>query len=600
MKLNLSTRSIDNYEKRLICAINSGKCLVYLDTSTLTWTLRINTLAREQFVGWCRALGDRIRIPVWAAHELRQHLIENTVLKDIRQRSSDCERKLDDFICLAAEHSDDDLARSVGAPSSDILIEKVKNIREQVRKFSTAVRNNNPTSANEKIIEFVNEFVLDSDLSEIFKELSTVGKFRYSHRVPPGFQDRSKSENKYGDLVIWEEILRNSISEDISDEEYACIFVSQDQKSDWISLSPLVEVGNRRKKDKKEQPKDVPLVHPLLQHEYKKRGGAGSVFVVTPRRLSIIASKSMNAKPGLSLKVDEWVKISYLGRIFADLLNTPIEDGDGKIPSSNGTSLSQAAANRDTTRAFPTVDDVFAGSVSTRLEKVQDLDNAASAAVLDSWLPEVVSGNLQPHIFGRLLASIPAQNIIQVVSSTLTKAQIQVSAEDNARILFGLGVALYFGSNKTLHAMPSNQLGGVFLERCLDPFFSHGLSTLVSALKEIGLAKTFIPGSPSKVLFEVESSGSNPKILTELRIDGNVVTQTVADKTGKTITDYIQDERNMATAEQLKLLVCKLYIIDPERMNNPSGKREFLIRPEMGLVELDLLSPEGFQLPSED
>lgn len=600
MKLNLFTRSIDDYENRLVGAINSGKCLVYLDTSTLTWTLRINTLAREQFVGWCRTLGDRLRIPVWAAHELRRHLIDKTVLKDIRQRSSDCERKLDDFIWLVAEHSDDNLARSVGAPSSDILIEKVKKIQEQVRKISAAVRKNNPTSANREIIEFVNEFVLDSDLSEIFKELSTVGKFRYSHRVPPGFQDRSKSENKYGDLVIWEEILRNSIGDGIDDEEYACIFVSQDQKTDWISLSPLIEVGNRREKDRKEQPKDVPLVHPLLQHEYKKRGGSGSIFVVTPRRLSIIASRAMKAKPGLSLKVDEWGKVSYLGGIFAELLNATVEDEEGTTPSIDDTSLSQDADNGNATQAFPTVDDVFAGSVSTRLERVQGLDHAASAAVLDSWLAEVVSGNLKPHIFGRLLASVSAQNTIPVVGATLVKAMIQVSEEDNARILFGLGVALYFDSNKNLHAMPSHQLAGVFLERCLDPFFSHGLSTLVSALREVGLAETFIPGSPSKVLFEVESSGSNPKTLTELRIDGNVVTQTVVDKTGTKITDYIQDERNIVTAEQLKLLVCRLYIIEPERMINASGKREYLTRPEMGLVELDLLSPEGFQLPSED
>lgn len=600
MKLDPYIRSIAEYENRLADAINSGKCLVYLDTSTLMWTLRINRLAREQFVEWCRALGDRLRIPVWAAQELQRHLLEDTALKDIRQRSSDCERKLHDFIWLIAERSDDDLARSVGTGSSDILIVKTQMIQEQVRKLSAAVRTSNFKLANEKIIEFVNEFVLDSDLSGIFKELNAVGEFRYSHRIPPGFQDRSKLENRYGDLVIWEEILRDSIGEGIGDEEHACIFISQDQKTDWISASPLVKVGNRQEKQNRDQAKDVPLVHPLLQHEYKKRGGPGSVFVVTPRRLSIIASKAVKAKPSLSLKVDEWGKISYLGGLVADLLNATDEDGECKTPSSDDASLSQAVANRNRTRAFPTVDDVWAGSVSVRLEQVQDLDHTASTTVLDGWLSEVASGELQPHILGRLLASVPAQNTIPAVSATLTKARARVSDEANAKIYFGLGVALYFSPDRTLRAMPSNQLGGVFLERCLDPLFSHGLSTLVSELKEAGLAETFIPGSPSNVSFEVESSGSNPKTLTELRIDGNVVTQTVVDKTGKAITDYIQDERSTATAEQLKLLVCKLYIINPERMTNPSGKRKFLLRPEMGLVELDLLSPEGFQLPSED
>ena len=600
MKLDPHIRPIDEYENRLVGAINSGKCLVYLDTSTLMWTLKIKTLAREQFVEWCRTLGDRFRIPVWAAHELQRHLIEDTVLKEIKQRSSDCERKLYDFIWLVAEHSDDKLALSVGEKSLNTLIAKVQKIREQVWKFSTAVRKRNFSSANDKIIEFVNEFVLDSDLIEIFKELSTVGEIRYSHRVPPGFKDGSKLENRYGDLIIWEEILRDSIGEGIGDEEHTCIFISQDQKPDWISALPSVEINNKRKKLTRDQAKNVPLPHPLLQHEYKRRGGSGSVFVVTPRRLGIIASKALKDKSGASLNVDEWEKISNLCGLLSDLRSATVENEDSMTLSTNDTSPSQAATPLNETLAFPTVDDVFDGSVSSRLEKVQDLDDAASATILDGWLSEVASNRLQPHIFGRLLASIPTENIISVVNATIMKAQIQISEEDNARILFGLGVSLYFGSNKTLRATPSDQLGEVFLERCLDPFFSHGLLKLVSALKEARLAETFIPGSPSKVLFEIESSGSNPKKLTELRIDRNVVTQGGADNAGKTITDYIQDERNTATAEQLKMLVCKRYIIDPERMTNPSGQREFLLRPKMGLVDLDLLSPEGFQLPSED
>lgn len=600
MKLDPYTRSIPEYESRLVNAINSEKCLVYLDTSTLMWTLRINTLAREQFVEWCRTLGDRLRIPVWASHELQRHLIEDTVLKDIRKRSNDCEGKLRDFIWLVTERSDNNLACSLGAGSSDMLITQVQKIHEQVRKLSAAVCKSNFSLANEKIIEFVNEFVLDSDLREIFDELSAVGEFRYSHRVPPGFQDGSKPENRYGDLVIWEEVLGDCISKGVDDEEHACILISQDQKNDWITTSPLVETSEGSKKQDRNHAKDVPLAHPLLQHEYKKRGGSGTIFIITPRRLSVIADKAVKAKPDHSLKVNEWIKISYPGGLSANLLNALVEDGDSKVPSSNVTSLSQAAANRNGVRTFPTVDDVLVGSVSARLERVRNLDYTASTAVLDNWLFEVASGDLQPHIFGRLLASIVVQNTSLVVGAILKKAETQVSEEDNARIFFGLGVAMYFCSNKTLRAMPSNQLGIVFLGRCLDPIFSHALSTLVSALKEAGLAETFIPGSRSKVLFEVESSGSNPSTLTELRIDGNVVTQTVVDETGKTITDHIQSERNTATAEQLKLLVCRLYIIDPERMTNPSGKRQFRIRPEMGLVELDLPSPKGFQLPSED
>ena len=463
-----------------------------------------------------------------------------------------------------------------------------------------AIRKNNISSANEEIVKFVNEFILDSDLREISKELSEVGEFRYSHRFPPSFQDRAKPENRYGDLVIWEEILRDCIGGDIGGEEHACIFISQDQKTDWITTSPLVKFGLELKNQNRDHAIDVPLAHPLLQHEYEKRGGSGSVFVVSPHRLSIIAFKAVKAKPDISLKVDEWVKISYLSDLFADLMSASVEDEDSNTPSSNDTSPTQAVAARSRTQAFPTVYDVFARSVSARLEKVQGLDHAAFAAVLDDWLSEVTSGKLQPYILGRLLASISAQNTIPAVSATLTKARRQVSDEDNARIFFGLGAALYFGSNSTLLAKPSSQLGEVFLELCLEPVFSDGVSKLASALKEVGLAERFIPGSRSKVSFEIEASGSKPKTLNGMRIDGNVVTQAVGDETGKTIADYIQNETNTATAGQLVSLVSRLYIIDPKRMTNPFGKYKFRLRPEMGLVELDFLSREGFQIPSED
>ena len=188
MKLDPYIRTIADYESRLVDALDSRNCTVYLDTSTLMWALRINAQAREQFVAWCRSLGERLRIPVWAAHELQRHLIEDTVRKTIRERSSACERQFHDFISLVSERSDDSIARVMGAGSSDTLIANARVIQGQVRKLSDAIQSGNLSTAYEEIIEFVNEFVIDSDLLEISRVLSAVGEFRYTHRVPPGFR----------------------------------------------------------------------------------------------------------------------------------------------------------------------------------------------------------------------------------------------------------------------------------------------------------------------------------------------------------------------------------------------------------------------------
>ena len=515
------------------------------------------------------------------------------------ERSSACEKQFHDFVSLVAERSDDSLARSVGSGSSDTLIARAQMLQGQVRLLSNAVRTSNLSDAYEEVIEFVNEFVLNSDLLEISRELGAVGEFRFSHRVPPGFQDRGKSENRYGDLVIWEEILRDSVTAVEGDKEHACIFVSQDQKTDWISASPYIENGSGPEKQNRDHANDVPLPHPLLQHEYEKRGAPGTVFVVTPRRLSIMAAKAARKKPELDLVLDEWGKVSYLDGLVARKLSELADETDQALETMSSTPV-QTAVVHQKYGDFPSIDEVFVGSIASRLESARELDHSELDSLLADWLAEVVSNKLQPHILGRLLASVPARSSIPAIGATLAEARARLSGEDNARVFFGFGAALYFSSSSNLRASPSRDLGEIFLGLCSETLFSQGLSKLASALRSSGLSETFNPGSSAKVSLEIESSGSSLRTLVELRIDGNVVTQPISDESEVPISDYFQGINSSVSAEQLKLLVSRLYIIAPDRLSNSSGKRKFDIRPEMGLVGLDFKSPEGLQLPSED
>ncbi|GLI12082.1 hypothetical protein MARBORIA2_11720 [Methanobrevibacter arboriphilus] len=58
------------------------------------------------------------------------------------------------------------------------------------------------------------------------------GKNRYFINVPPGFKDYKKPKNKYGDLIVWEELIKFS-----KESKKDMIFVTNDNKKDWkISL----------------------------------------------------------------------------------------------------------------------------------------------------------------------------------------------------------------------------------------------------------------------------------------------------------------------------------------------------------------------------
>lgn len=71
--------------------------------------------------------------------------------------------------------------------------------------------------------------VLQSFSKEEIADIEKEGEERYSNKIPPGWKDASKDENRYGDLVNWKEILRFAKENDKS-----ILFVSNDVKQDWI------------------------------------------------------------------------------------------------------------------------------------------------------------------------------------------------------------------------------------------------------------------------------------------------------------------------------------------------------------------------------
>lgn len=63
---------------------------------------------------------------------------------------------------------------------------------------------------------------------EVIEKIDSEGEDRYSKRIPPGYKDADKNNNKYGDLIIWKEIISYS-KENNSD----IVFVTRDTKEDW-------------------------------------------------------------------------------------------------------------------------------------------------------------------------------------------------------------------------------------------------------------------------------------------------------------------------------------------------------------------------------
>jgi len=75
-------------------------------------------------------------------------------------------------------------------------------------------------------------------LTEIYKS----GMNRFARKVPPGYSDEKKQEpNRYGDLVLWSQVIDHSIAQGKS-----IILVTDDAKEDWWTFVGSDKVGPRR------------------------------------------------------------------------------------------------------------------------------------------------------------------------------------------------------------------------------------------------------------------------------------------------------------------------------------------------------------------
>lgn len=66
------------------------------------------------------------------------------------------------------------------------------------------------------------------------------GEKRYASKLPPGYKDNKKTENRFGDLLVWKEIISYAKSKDVD-----IIFVTHDQKEDWWNIIAGETIGPR-------------------------------------------------------------------------------------------------------------------------------------------------------------------------------------------------------------------------------------------------------------------------------------------------------------------------------------------------------------------
>lgn len=195
-----------------------------IDTNVLLHMYRYTENTRNQYIEVFKLLGwkGRLFLPNQVCEEFFRNRL-NVVWANKKQYAEiiTALKKVIEQINIIRNHPNIDLE----SIKSDInrLINEVQTKDNESPSFD---------SRNDPILEEIS-LIFDDCIWEWFnnEEICKIEKeweVRYRNKVPPWFQDSQKPDNKYGDLILWREILELS-----KEKSKWIIFITDDVKKDW-------------------------------------------------------------------------------------------------------------------------------------------------------------------------------------------------------------------------------------------------------------------------------------------------------------------------------------------------------------------------------
>lgn len=220
--------------------------LIVLDANILLDFYRLSKSTCDDLFEVLKTLEDRIWIPYQAANEYHKNIV-NVVKSQIKQNDEALQ-------ALYAFKKFFDNRRSYPF-LSDSLNKRTTKLTEELETFLQDQKEDLlkiifEKSVKDEICDFFDGKVGDGFSDEQLKSYYKEAEDRYKSNIPPGFKDGEKNgDNKFGDYIIWREIISKA-----SNENKDILFITDDVKCDWY-----IEING-----KKIGP------HPLLLNEFKK------------------------------------------------------------------------------------------------------------------------------------------------------------------------------------------------------------------------------------------------------------------------------------------------------------------------------------------
>lgn len=194
------------------------------DTNFLLNLYRYSESSREDLFEIIKKLNSRIFITNQVVFEFSKNRYEN--LNDIIKSNRDFLKNIEKISDELSSNGSPFLSKLLTDKFSDLIVEINSEISENIKTFESYFSTD---TIFDQINKIFNKKVLEEFTDEQILNIEKVGDIRYSNKVPPGYMDSKKPENKFGDLIIWNEIINFSKNKAVS-----VVFISDDSKEDWI------------------------------------------------------------------------------------------------------------------------------------------------------------------------------------------------------------------------------------------------------------------------------------------------------------------------------------------------------------------------------
>lgn len=247
-------RKFSQYLSRHVTKEILEKAIIILDTNILIDLYRYSSKNRIELLKLLEKFKKQLFLPYTVGEEFFKNRIE--VIDQVIKQNKKIEEILDKCFKEIFKIESDVIKEKREAKCKELneLKEQILNlfkIEHEEKMTEKYIMNSKEDKILEKILELFKNKVSEKFSEERIAEIKKEGDKRYQNQIPPGYKDKKKpGEDRYGDLLIWKEMIEISKKEGKN-----IVFISNDKKEDWIKsynnmpLSPKIELIEEFRKE---------------------------------------------------------------------------------------------------------------------------------------------------------------------------------------------------------------------------------------------------------------------------------------------------------------------------------------------------------------